>query len=38
MLERMAALVERMGPDAIDRLVAERNPARTFDHLSRSLL
>jgi xylose isomerase len=38
MLERMAALVERMGPDTIDRLVAERNPARTFEHLSRCLL
>lgn len=38
MLERMAALLERMGPEEIDRLVAAGNPARTFDHLSRRLL
>ncbi len=38
MLERMAALLERMGPDTIDRLVAENNPARTFEHLSRCLM
>lgn len=38
MLERMTALIERMNPEAIDRLIAEGNPARTMDYLSRSLL
>lgn len=38
MLERMAALLERMNPEAIDRLIAEGNPARVFEHLTRSLV
>jgi xylose isomerase len=38
MLERMATLLERMDPEAIERLVAAGHPGRTFDHLSRSLL
>ena len=38
MLERMTALIERMSPDTIDRLIAEDNPARTMEHLSRSLV
>jgi xylose isomerase len=37
-LERMVALLERMNPESIDRLIAEGNPARTMEHLSRHLL
>jgi hypothetical protein len=34
----MVALLDRMNPESIDRLIAEGNPARTMEHLSRHLL
>jgi xylose isomerase len=38
MIQRMAALLNRMDMETIRRLIAEGNPAKTFDYLSRWLL
>jgi hypothetical protein len=38
MIERMAALVGRMDSQTIERLVADGNPARTFEYLSQLLM